>query len=396
MAQAKGSSGQILLYKEDSYKTAPGTISALSMPFKSENLKGSRNLNDSEMMRGDRNAAAPDFGNNDVSGSITVPIDLRGIGWWLTGLIGVPSTSQQAAKSINNGEAAVNRSGGVVGIPVTAHGYQAGESVTIASTTNYNGTYTVLSSSTENEVRITATYNAETFGSDDTIRAARYTHVFKVDDSDSLYSYGIEKGFTDIDQYIVYSGCKLGKFSFEAGGDKSELFMSIDVMGAQEAAASGTSVDGTPTAISLTKFGNFEASATINGAAATTLRKFAVSHDNKLDGDTFVLGDGGVRGSINEGIATPSGSIECMFEDATIYNYAVNGTEVSLALAFTKGVYSLAFAFDEALLEREGVSIDTPMGIWLNAPFRAYYSNDADATCIKATLVNDVAAYTWS
>lgn len=396
MAQAKGSSGQLLIYKEDSYNTAPGSISALSMPFKSTELSGSRNLNDSEMMSGNRNAKAPDYGNNDVSGTIVVPIDLRAIGWWLTGLVGVPTTTQQAAKSINNGEPAVDRSGGVVGIPVTSHGYQAGESVTIAATTNYNGTYTVLSSSTTHEVRITASYSAETFGADDTIRAARYTHVFKVDDTDSLYSYGIEQGYTDIAQYQLFTGCKLGKFSFETGGDKSELFMSIDVMGAIENALSGTSVDGTPTTINLSKFGNFEASISEGGSPAANVKSLSLSLDNKLDGDTFVLGDGGVRGSINEGIASPSGEMTAMFENATLYNKAVNGTESSLSLVFTKGVYSLTFAVDELIYERKGPSITTPSGIWLSCPFRGYYSDDADASCIKVTLVNDVSAYTWS
>jgi hypothetical protein len=395
MAQAKGSSGQLLLYKETSYKTAPSPVAAKSMPFKSTELSGSRTLNDSEMMSGDRNAKAPDYGNNDVAGSIVVPIDLRAIGWWLTGLVGVPATTQQAAKSINNGEAAVDRSGGVVGIPVTSHGFQTGESVTIAATTNYNGTYTVLAASTTHEVRITATYNAETFGADDTIRAARYTHVFKVDNTDSLYSYGIEQGFTDIAQYQLFTGCKFGKFSFETGGDKSELFMTIDVMGAQEAALAGTSCDSSPDSISLTKFGNFEAAVTEGGSPAANVKSLSLTFDNKLDGDTFVLGDGGVRGAINEGIASPSGEMTAMFENATLYNKAVNGTESSLSLVFTKGVYSLTFAVDELIYERKGPSITTPTGIWLSAPFRGYYSDDADATCIKVTLVNDVSAYTW-
>lgn len=66
--------------------------------------------------------------------------------------------------------AAVNKTGGLVGIPVTGHAFLAGDEVTIAGTTNYNGTYTV-SSVTANEVVIPATYVAETFSTSDTIVA---------------------------------------------------------------------------------------------------------------------------------------------------------------------------------------------------------------------------------
>lgn len=39
--------------------------------------------------------------------------------------------------------AAVDAGGGTVGLPITAHGYYQGEAVTVAGTTNYNGTYTL-------------------------------------------------------------------------------------------------------------------------------------------------------------------------------------------------------------------------------------------------------------
>lgn len=396
MAQAKGAAGQILLYKEDSYNTPPAVISAISMPFKSEDLKGKRSMHDSEVIRGDRNATAPAFGNYDVSGSITVPIDLRGIGWWLQGLVGIPTTTQVAAKSITNGGVAVNVGVGEVGVPCVSHGFQAWETVTIANTVNYNGPHIVLPTSTTNQVNFSGAYVAETFGSDDTIRASRYSHVFKVGSATSLYSYGIEKGFTAIGKYIVYEGCKFSKMSLEVGGDKGELFMTIDIMGAIENAIASTSIDSSPTTFTLTKFRSFDTAISEAGSVTSNVRKMTVDFDNQLDGDTFVIGGGGVRGSINEGIAQPSGTIEVMFENETLYNKAVNGTESSLSLVFTRGVHTLTFDFDELLFERDGVSINTPAGIWLNAPWRSYYADDADATGIKVTLVNDVSTYVWS
>ena len=64
--------------------------------------------------------------------------------------------------------AAVNVGGGVVGIPITGQPYATGETITIANTVNYNGSYPVLASSGADQVDITVAYNAEVFdGVDD-------------------------------------------------------------------------------------------------------------------------------------------------------------------------------------------------------------------------------------
>ena len=69
-----------------------------------------------------------------------------------------------------NNAAAVDKGGGLVGIPLTAQPFATGESVTNTGTVNYNGAYVVDASSSANEVVITATYVAETFdGVDDRI-----------------------------------------------------------------------------------------------------------------------------------------------------------------------------------------------------------------------------------
>lgn len=69
-----------------------------------------------------------------------------------------------------NNAAAVNKGGGLVGIPLTAQPFDTGDGVTIVNTINYDGAYTVDASSSANEVVITATYAAETFdGTDDRI-----------------------------------------------------------------------------------------------------------------------------------------------------------------------------------------------------------------------------------
>ena len=91
-----------------------------------------------------------------------------------------------------NAGAAVDKGSGRVGIPDTAHGFPTGQEILIAGTTNYNGVQTVHSTSTANEIVITATFVAETFATTDSavpnttfnIRAftlAGNTNDFRVD-----------------------------------------------------------------------------------------------------------------------------------------------------------------------------------------------------------------------
>ena len=74
----------------------------------------------------------------------------------------------EVADTIDNA-AAVDKSGGLVGIPITGHAFSADDPVTIADTTNYDGVYKIVSQTT-NEIVITATYVAETFGGTETAK----------------------------------------------------------------------------------------------------------------------------------------------------------------------------------------------------------------------------------
>ena len=61
-----------------------------------------------------------------------------------------------------NNSAALDRTGGVVGLPATLHGLTTGDWIWIYGTVNYDGNYQVLAASTTNEIKITATYVSET------------------------------------------------------------------------------------------------------------------------------------------------------------------------------------------------------------------------------------------
>lgn len=65
--------------------------------------------------------------------------------------------------------AAVDKGGGLVGLPITGQPFSAGDSIQVRGTTNYDGTYAVDASSSTDEIVVSATYSAETFTGTETV-----------------------------------------------------------------------------------------------------------------------------------------------------------------------------------------------------------------------------------
>ena len=93
MAQARGYMGQLMLDFETAFGVNPTTAAGKIMPFNSLELVGSQNLIDPATITGTRNPVEPGKGNLSVSGSMTIPMGLKDIGWWLKGMYGAPTTT---------------------------------------------------------------------------------------------------------------------------------------------------------------------------------------------------------------------------------------------------------------------------------------------------------------
>lgn len=113
--------------------------------------------------------------------TLRLKIDLgsSGLGLFSTNADTVTCTITRDANEKNlNAAPATDEGGGLVGIPVTAHGYAAGASVLFNGTTYYDGVKTVHASSTVNKIVITATYTAKTFAGTETVAAVQATQSF--------------------------------------------------------------------------------------------------------------------------------------------------------------------------------------------------------------------------
>ncbi len=225
-----------------------------------------------------------------------------------------------------------------------------------------------------------------------------YTHVFKV--ADLPTSLWFEKGFTDIGQYLLFTGVRVGSMSFSFSGKGGVVESGLALMGADQADPATASVDPAPTVEDDRPFRNFQAAIEEGGAAIATVTEVSLQVDNNLDGDVYTIGSGGSRHEIPEGVIAVTGELTALFDSVTLYNKARNGTESSLKITLSRGDglgaagnESLEIYIPELVFEENTPAVDGPRGLRVKLPFRAYYEDSAEASAVQFTLKNPVPTY---
>lgn len=92
MARAYGARAGLAVAFEATYGTAPAS-GFWRMPFAAVGVGAERGLDASELLGYGRDPLAPTRGVTDVSGEITVPVDVEAMGVWLKALLGAPTTT---------------------------------------------------------------------------------------------------------------------------------------------------------------------------------------------------------------------------------------------------------------------------------------------------------------
>lgn len=92
MSRAKGYNSQLALGYETTYGKTPTTVKGYNMPFNQSKIAIQQKVVESSTIRGRRDKEQPVVGNIDVSGSVVVPIDQIGSGFWLAAMFGSPTT----------------------------------------------------------------------------------------------------------------------------------------------------------------------------------------------------------------------------------------------------------------------------------------------------------------
>lgn len=220
-----------------------------------------------------------------------------------------------------------------------------------------------------------------------------YTHTFTI--GDELPSLLVEKGFTDINQYFKYLGVKMASMSFNVTSSGAQL-VTFNMSGAEET-PSGTPFDATPTDLGKHSFDGFEIATIEEGgvAIANVTGIDSLTINNDLDTDQYSVGGQGVRDDLPAGLPAITGTLKARFENLTLYNKAINDTESSLRIIYSKGDglgsagnESLEFLIPELTYQPQSPPINGPKGVDVNLPFVAYLDDGAGASALQIILKN--------
>ena len=222
--------------------------------------------------------------------------------------------------------------------------------------------------------------------------AVPYVHTISV--GQSLPSFLLEDGFTDISEYFKYNGCKINGFSLALTPTGYQK-VTFHVVGAKETVGS-TSYDATAVE-NYIPFDGKNNLITIQegGTDIAVVTDLTIDVTNNIKTDNYVLANGGEINDLPEGLLAVSGTLNAQFVDATLYNKAVAGTESSLFIEFQKGVGDgsagneyLSINIPELIFETDTPEISSPDGIVIGLPFKAYYANSTEASSIVVVIKN--------
>ena len=144
-------------------------------------------------------------------------------------------------------------------------------------------------------------------------------------------------------------------------------------------------------------FHSFEASIQEGGGALAIATAVDLKIVNGLDENGYALGTR-ERRNLHEGRAMVSGTLTAMFEDQTLLDKAIAGTESSLKITLSRGTglgaagnESIEFFVQNMLYEMESPPVEGPGGVLVKLPFKAYRSGANLG--LQVTVKNAIA--TW-
>lgn len=225
-----------------------------------------------------------------------------------------------------------------------------------------------------------------------------YTHVMK---GAAGYAEGlsIEKGFTNINEYFKYTGCRINSMTLNL---VQEGFHEItwDFLGKNETTAADSQITGTATTPSSNGFTGYQCVVAIKGADEVSYTDISnvvsgsMTINNNIETDGYVLGNA-FRASAVYGRRDIAGDFSIFFEDLDLYDtYFVTGAEASLKFTFTNTPLNdiLVVTFPRVKLGGESPKIADQGGINIPFTFQAR-RDDTEQTDVIVSITNSTASF---
>lgn len=420
-ARAYGADATLKACREASYGVAPLT-GYQSLDFKSTDLSSAQPLGDDPLLGRGRNAQDPYRGLITDEGQLDIPLDLRGTGFWLTGLFGDPVTAPTSASG--SIVFAVNPTAGdTVTLNGTVWTFVSGTAGAEETQIQGTATQTVdqlvsdLNASADPEIdkctysRPTSTQtlvivfdvvgpagNAFTISasaaaaSAATLTGGGYAHVWE-SGADDIPSYTIEVGHPKLTTPVFFRhlGTVMESLNFEMGQEgPANARLQLVAQGEERFSAT---VDANPTAYALRRFSQGRGFIRRGGAALAGVTGGSLTFSNNLERVRVIREDGKIEAA-DPTFASAEGSMSVRFDGATLVAEAANGDPVALEYGFTfpEG-YALRFELPRVFLPKPKYAVSGPGGVEASFDWRAAY-DDSEGTMLRAHLLNDVTSYT--
>jgi hypothetical protein len=423
MARARGANAVMAAVFEATYGVTPGT-GFRKLPFVSANLGEEQSLIESDLLGYGRDPLTPAYDVVSNESDIVVPMDHRNIGFWLKGLFGNPTTVATVAARgsiLFSAQPAVNATITINGTAFTAvasgaTGNQFNIGANLAATlTNIvtvlsasvvpavqQATYTQTGGNTLVITRTVLGPTGNTFtlaasttpASNCTVSGATLSggangHTF-VSGTQTLPSMSIEVGLPDVPFFGMNYGARANSLSVQA--QRSGLLSATVNVIAQGEATAITTGAGTPTALDVERFSQFQGSITRNGAVLGNIVSAELMYSNNLEKIEVIRSDGRIA-DIDPGIVKCSGNLNARFQDTSLLDQATARTPCEIAFGWTiDASRSLLFTAHRVFLPRGNRQIQGPGGIQMPFAWQAALDPVLNKTC-TVVLTNDVASY---
>jgi hypothetical protein len=418
--RAYGADATLKACREASYGVAP-LAGYRSLDFKSTDLSSAQPLGDDPLLGRGRNAQDPYRGLVTDEGQLEIPLDLRGTGFWLTGLFGDPVTTAVAATGWI--AFAVNPSpGDTITLNGTVWSFVSG--TPSAGETQIQGTLIQtldalvddLNASADVEIakctyaRPTGTEtlaiafdtagptgNSFTLASSAatvsglTLTGGGHAHVWE-SGADDIPSYTIEIGHPKLTAPVFFRhlGTVMESLTFEMGQEgPANARLQLVAQGEERFAAT---VDASPDAFSLRRFSQGRGFIRRGGQPLAGVTGGSLTFSNNLERVRVIREDGRIEAA-DPTFASAEGSMSVRFDGATLVAEAANGDPVSLeyGFSFVDGD-ALRFELPRVFLPKPKYSVTGPGGVEASFDWRAAF-DDAEATMLRVHLLNDVPSY---
>ena len=233
-----------------------------------------------------------------------------------------------------------------------------------------------------------------------TTGADPYEHVFTKPAAEPSATF--EKGFTDNDDYFLYTGVTAAKLTMTIDAKESTISATMSLMAAGRTVAT-SSFDSAPTKylddpFNLTAVGM---ALTEGGGAIAGATMIEFDIDRQLDGESgYTLANQGKRSKLPPGRRRVSGKLTTHFEDTDLFDKAVNSTESAIVITLQEGDglgsagnEKLIITFPEVYYDEVDPQVGDDGGVDVELPFRSVFQDGGDATAVKMQLFNAIASY---